>query len=255
MIGFSGYYSKDAILEHALLFRNTNPGLGSIIFFGLAGGAAITAFYMFRLWYLTFVGSLVINMLTITRMNHPRRCICHWCCLAIFAICVAWDPGDAVLGFALAAGIVAAVIVLRHLGWNWLMLPLGFVAAIGVAWWIFDGVALADLLEQARPLGTLDGGDARWVNMVWPNEHDSHAAAIRVPATLVAISTALAGFLLATVFYCWRLLDAEDAKSQFRVLHRFLWNKWWFDELYDFLFVRPCLFVGGVGGSARSALD
>ena len=124
------------------------------------------------------------------------------------------------------------------------MLPLGFVAAIGVAWWIFDGVALADLLEQARPLGTLDGGEGRWVNMVWPNEHDSHADAIRVPATLVAISTALAGFLLATVFYCWRLLDAEDAKSQFRVLHRFLWNKWWFDELYDVLFVRPSLFLG-----------
>ncbi|MCA9172591.1 MAG: hypothetical protein KDB23_33230, partial [Planctomycetales bacterium] len=56
LIGFSGYYSKDAILEQALSFQLANPGWGSIFFVAAAGGAAITAFYMFRLWYLTFAG-------------------------------------------------------------------------------------------------------------------------------------------------------------------------------------------------------
>ena len=55
-LGFSGYYSKDAILEQALSFRNANPGWGTFFFVAAAGGAAITAFYMFRLWYLTFAG-------------------------------------------------------------------------------------------------------------------------------------------------------------------------------------------------------
>ena len=28
------------------------------------------------------------------------------------------------------------------------------------------------------------------------------------------------------------------------VLYRFLLNKWYFDEIYDFLFVRPALWLG-----------
>jgi len=54
-IGLSGHYSKDAILAQALLFRANNPSWGWL-FIVAAGGAAITAFYMFRLWYLTFAG-------------------------------------------------------------------------------------------------------------------------------------------------------------------------------------------------------
>jgi NADH-quinone oxidoreductase subunit L len=32
--------------------------------------------------------------------------------------------------------------------------------------------------------------------------------------------------------------------DQFRVLYTFLYNKWFFDELYNFLFVRPSLWMG-----------
>ena len=32
-------------------------------------------------------------------------------------------------------------------------------------------------------------------------------------------------------------------RRQFEGIYRFLLNKWWFDELYDFLFVRPSHFV------------
>ena len=56
VLGFSGYYSKDAILAQALLFSRTNPQ-HSILYLAVAGGAFITAFYMFRLWFMTFAGS------------------------------------------------------------------------------------------------------------------------------------------------------------------------------------------------------
>ena len=73
VIGLSGYYSKDAILEQSLLFGNINPGLGKVFFIVAAGGAAITAFYMFRLWYLTFAGAnRAIKSVTTTRMNRHR---------------------------------------------------------------------------------------------------------------------------------------------------------------------------------------
>src|SRR5205823_5249593 len=53
--GLSGYYSKDAILAQALLHSHNNKALAAM-FYLAAGGAAITAFYMFRLWYMTFTG-------------------------------------------------------------------------------------------------------------------------------------------------------------------------------------------------------
>jgi NADH-quinone oxidoreductase subunit L len=62
-IGLSGYYSKDAIVEQALSYAKTNGGGYWLLFVLPVLGAAITAFYMFRLWYLTFAG---------TPRNHHR---------------------------------------------------------------------------------------------------------------------------------------------------------------------------------------
>ena len=57
IIGTSGYYSKDAILEQAFSWGNANGwGFGGPFFWIALGSAAITAFYMFRMWFMTFVG-------------------------------------------------------------------------------------------------------------------------------------------------------------------------------------------------------
>ncbi|MFT3731500.1 MAG: NADH-quinone oxidoreductase subunit L [Hyphomicrobium sp.] len=71
----------------------------------------------------------------------------------------------------------------------------------------------------------------------------------------------LAGFGIAWVFYIgapW--LPAATARA-FRPLYLFLLNKWYFDELYDFLFVRPAfalgrlLWKGGDGAVIDGAID
>jgi NADH-quinone oxidoreductase subunit L len=74
-----------------------------------------------------------------------------------------------------------------------------------------------------------------------PNEHLSHTDYYHGRATLVASLTALAGFLLATVFYAWRLLSAADVRQQFSPIYKFLVNKWYFDELYQAIFVKPVM--------------
>ncbi len=52
------------------------------------------------------------------------------------------------------------------------------------------------------------------------------------------------GFVLAYQFYIRKPeLPRQFAESQ-RGLYQFLLNKWYFDELYDFLFVRPAMRVG-----------
>jgi NADH-quinone oxidoreductase subunit L len=74
---------------------------------------------------------------------------------------------------------------------------------------------------------------------VWPNEHLSHAPSIAVPVTMLAIGTAFVGFLMATLMYGLGKMNAEDVRRQFQPVYRFLVNKWYFDELYDALFVGP----------------
>jgi NADH-quinone oxidoreductase subunit L len=197
-IGLSGHYSKDAILAQALSFKAANPMFGWL-FFVAAGGAAITAFYMFRLWFMTFAGE---------PRDHHRYDHAH--------------ESPKVMYVPLVVLAVMAV----------------------VAGWSVFGFGVQPLLEQARPPGIL--ADAHGVflpALVHPDEHLSHVDEFHVPSTWVAISTALAGFMLAVVFYGLRVLDPSEVRSQFRAVYDFLINKWYFDELYDKVFVQPVLFV------------
>ena len=54
----------------------------------------------------------------------------------------------------------------------------------------------------------------------------------------------LAGFLVAYQFYIRDPAAPVRLAQQHHVLYRFLLNKWYFDELYDFLFVRPAKRLG-----------
>ena len=89
-IGLSGYYSKDAIIEQAWSYAKTNGGGYWVLCVLPIVGAAITAFYMFRLWYMTFAGA---------PRNHHRYEHAHespavmtrpLILLAAFAIGVGW---------------------------------------------------------------------------------------------------------------------------------------------------------------------
>jgi NADH-quinone oxidoreductase subunit L len=52
------------------------------------------------------------------------------------------------------------------------------------------------------------------------------------------------GFLVALQFYIFRPDLPEALARDQAVLYRFLLNKWYFDEIYDFLFVRPAMWLG-----------
>lgn len=55
IIAFSGFHSKDAVVATALAFVKANPGHFLLFLMPLLT-AGITAFYMFRLWFFTFIG-------------------------------------------------------------------------------------------------------------------------------------------------------------------------------------------------------
>ena len=54
----------------------------------------------------------------------------------------------------------------------------------------------------------------------------------------------MSGLLLATIIYLWgHMLEPKELKQTFSPLHSWLWNKWWFDELYWAVFVVPTMIV------------
>lgn len=108
------------------------------------------------------------------------------------------------------------------------------------------GLSLSALLAQSEPLGLSADMHGQWTKAVWPTEHHAHEPAqftsIVMPATLLATGTWLAGIGLATVMYGLGYLNPEDVRRQFSPIYSLLINKWWFDELYDAVFVKPVLF-------------
>ena len=67
-----------------------------------------------------------------------------------------------------------------------------------------------------------------------------------VPAMVAYLPTVMMvlGFLVAYYFYIRRPDVPVALAAQHDALYRFLLNKWYFDELYDFLFVRPAIRLG-----------
>jgi proton-translocating NADH-quinone oxidoreductase chain L len=200
VFGLSGYYSKDAIIEQAWSYANNNPQWwAQILKWAPIGGAFITAFYMFRLWYMTFAGTPRDKHRYEHAHESPRVMTTPLIVLAIFAVAIGWP-------------------VFR----------------------------VADMLDQARPVGTFATTHGELLtDLTIPDEHASHEWEVKQPAGIAAFSTAMGGLLLASVIYLWRILNPAELKQSFLPLHAFLWNKWYFDELYDLIFVKPVLWFSG----------
>jgi NADH-quinone oxidoreductase subunit L len=198
LIGLSGYHSKDAIIAQLFSFRSVSPW-HAWMFYAATFGAGLTAFYMFRLWFMTFAGKPRDKHIFDHAHESPKVMYLPLVVLAAFAIVAGWR----------------------------------------VPW---TNLSLTNLLEQARPAGTaVSVVSAVWPSVAVPAESLSHATDIHVMASLIAFGVALTGFLLAVAFYGARIADPADAAKQFSGIYRFLCHKWWFDELYRFLFVRPTL--------------
>ena len=183
----AGYFSKDAIIEAA--YVSTNPM--ALYAFGMTViAAALTAFYSWRLIFLTFHGS-----------PHDR----HHYEEARESPMVMLIP----LGF-LAVGAIFAGYPFKEL---------------------FVGHGVAEFFRDSLKFGPN--------NHILEDMHHIPYLASIAPTVMMAI-----GFVIAWEFYIRRPeLPVELARQQ-EPLYKFLLNKWYFDELYDFLVVRPTLWLG-----------
>jgi len=67
-----------------------------------------------------------------------------------------------------------------------------------------------------------------------------------IPAAIAYLPTVMMvlGFLVSWLFYVRRPYIPVELANQHQMLYKFLLNKWYFDELYDFIFVRPAKWLG-----------
>ncbi|MBN8920835.1 MAG: NADH-quinone oxidoreductase subunit L [Rhizobiales bacterium] len=76
-------------------------------------------------------------------------------------------------------------------------------------------------------------------NTILEDMHHAPALVVWLPTIMMA-----GGFLVAYQFYIRRPDIPVLLAKEHSALYRFLLNKWYFDELYDLIFVRPALWLG-----------
>ncbi len=196
---FAGYYSKDIILESAFA---AHSWVGTYAFWLGIAAAVFTAFYSWRLLFMTFHGA----------PRADERVMAH-----------------------------------VHESPKVMTIPL-VLLAIGA---VFAGVV-------GSGMGMVDADGAFWRGSLFVlAEHAVLEAAHHVPAwvQLLPIAVALAGIAVAYVMYMASPGLPAAVAGRFRALYLFLLNKWYFDELYDALFVRPANYIGrGLWKSGDGAL-
>jgi NADH-quinone oxidoreductase subunit L len=107
------------------------------------------------------------------------------------------------------------------------------------------GAAIAGYLAYGAFVGEERAEFWKTALLVLP-DHTALANAERVPL-LVAYLPLFSGILGIAVAYFFYMLQPSipvRLATQFRSLYLFLLNRWYFDELYDRLFVRPAMAIG-----------
>ena len=212
---FAGFFSKDSILLSA--FQNAYGGrnVGYALYgFGLAT-ALLTAFYMFRLIFLTFHGKQRYDEHHVHVHESPSSMVVPLMILAVLSIVGGWLAAPAMLNMG----------------------PDYFAKFLQP---VFGGVEAVGVEAEAHSLELWLAG--------------------------VAVMTAFIGFLVALWLYVKRPEKAEGLAKSLRRAYIILLNKYYVDELYAALIVKPLLWastnvlwkaadVAGIDGTVNAIAD
>ncbi|MBA4797472.1 MAG: NADH-quinone oxidoreductase subunit L [Rhizobiales bacterium] len=188
IIGFAGFFSKDAIIESAFA---SHSAVGGFAFTLLVIAALFTSFYSWRLAFMTFFGK---PRASADVMHHVHE---------------------------------SPMVMLLPL----LLLGIGAVVAGVIFHDYFFGHHYAEFWKGA--LFTLP------TNTILEEYHEVPKWVKWSPFVAMAL-----GFVTAWYMYIKNPSAPKKLAEQQWMLYQFLLNKWYFDELYDFLFVRSSKALG-----------
>ena len=185
---FSGFYSKDIILEAAW---GAETSIGYYAFWVGIAAAFLTAFYSWRLLILTFHGESRANEITLAHVHEsPKVMILPLVFLAFGALFIG------------------------YFGFNY------FVGDKTLEFWDNSILVLSS----------------------HPALENAHHAPIWVKYLPLVVG--LSGIGLAYLMYMFAPELPGALSNGFQRTHHFLINKWYFDEIYDRVFVKPAFFLG-----------
>jgi len=205
--GLAGFFSKDEILWQTY---SSPQGSHTLYVVGLLT-AALTAFYMFRLIFMTFWGRSHVAPDVESHIHE--------------------SPASMTVPLTvLAAGSVLA---------GWIGTPK--VWGLPEAFHAFE--------RWLEPAFALVGGEA--------TREAAESGGLELLLMLVSVVIAVIGITVAYRFYHQRPEIPDTLEFRFKSLHNVLLNKWYVDEIYDFLFVNGLAKGGGrvLGAFDRNVID
>ena len=201
---FSGFYSKDAIIE--AVHESSRFG-ADVAYWGVLLGVLITSFYSFRLLYLTFHGQ-------------PRYTV---------DVGAGDHPPDGIVQHVPHESPLVVTVPLILLAIPSIVIGYFTIQPVLFGGWLSDSITVLPQNDVVAAVGH--------------HFHGSKAMALH------AIQTApfwlmITGFVLATVIYRMRPSMADFLQQKMPGLYRLLDNKYYFDELYQKIFVSKIVSIG-----------
>lgn len=205
----AGFWSKDEILADAWFQGNHGNGLAMIVFWMLAIAAALTAFYTMRQIALTFLGK---PRTSLAEHAHESNGFMTWplIALSVFAVAVGWFgiPED----FPILGPMVDNNFF-HH----------------------FVGATIEETMIELEEMHLVG--------------HALEVLEFNAFPLIVSIVVALGGLTVGWLVYGRNALKRDEPDplvAPLGPLYGFLKNKWYWDELYQYLFIRPTVYFSEV---------
>ncbi|HEY7979171.1 MAG TPA: NADH-quinone oxidoreductase subunit L, partial [Rhizomicrobium sp.] len=215
-IGTSGFYSKDGIINAAFL---SSGGMGQYAFWLTLIAAGMTAFYSWRQFLMTFHGPYRPDQHAHQHLSHADHGA-H-----------SHDEPDAGDDHGHHGPVKLSDV---HESPLVMLVPLAILAAGA----LFAGAAFNHVFVG------IDAGGFWRTSLGAITGHHGAEAEVPMWVELAPIVLTIIGFGIAYYYYVLHPDLPPKMAAKKGVLYTFFYNKWYFDELYDFLFVRPAMWIG-----------
>jgi NADH-quinone oxidoreductase subunit L len=242
--GLSGFFSKDEILWQAFSSPHGSP----VLWFACVLTAGMTAFYMFRLLFRTFFGENRADERTRHHLHEsPRSMTVPLAILAVLAVVGGYVGVPQVLGRAVG---IRDSNVFHH------FLAPAFEVPAAPALHAPAAESPAEPAADPGPAHATDPAPAHATDPAPPGgthpgaphgaapgaAHDeAHSAGLELGLMAVSVLVALFGIWLAHLFYVRRPEIPGQMGALFHALYTLSKNKYYVDEIYEAVFVRPLL--------------